>query len=423
MLPLLLGCSTCTGATEAVPTPTTGRFALGINEAISIPMAVRGDGPPDEAAQDKLDKDAELAAAVGARLIRGHTGNYPRANWMYWTEHPEIAQPETDAWLLAAQSRGLEPILMLSPWPGNQTSAYSARYVPEDLAGYTTWVKQVVERYDGDGVDDMPGLKGGVSLFEVDNEPDLKNTNEPRGGNGKIDPAKFCLPEDYAAVVIATSSAVKAASPTAKVLAGGFYRPHAKGTWAYMDTLFAVDGVKAAIDILSVHTYSDDAEAERLAAGIGALRQRVGDKPVWVTETSVTNAAGEQEQARLLAAAVGRAAIAGAERLFWHTLADPPERAGGRRGPSAFATNSLYRTIGSGRRDLKPVGVTYQALAKVLVEHDLVGAVADGDGAAKFPDGSVLLWSGTRPAPKGGVDLRTGAALTGDAVAPAWIAP
>ena len=36
---------------------------------------------------------------------------------------------------------------------------------------YQDFVKQLVERYDGDGIDDMPGLKNPIKYWQIDNEP------------------------------------------------------------------------------------------------------------------------------------------------------------------------------------------------------------------------------------------------------------
>lgn len=423
----LLACARCASCDPPVPAAldvgsaapvSTGAFALGINEAVAIPM-VRRSGAPTARDRELLDADARRAAELGARLVRGHSGNYPRSSWLAWTTMPEIAQGETDAWLQAIQAHGLEPVLMLSPWPGNQTANHTSTYLP-DLAAYGAWVQQVVERYDADGVDDMPGLAAPIRYFEVDNEPDLKNTNIPRGGDPRFDPSRFCLPEEYAQVLVTTAAAVRAASPEAQVLGGGFYRPHADGTAAYMDRLFAVEGVAAAIDILSLHTYGGADAGPLLARGIAAGRQRLPDKPVWVTETSAgSEELGAEGQAAMVVTLSAWAAMAGAERLFWHTIADPPPRGGG---PGGFRTHSLLATSPEGRISRKPAADVYQALAGVLREHDLVGAVADGEGAVRLRDGSVLLYAGSRAA-TAGVDLRHGGPLSGTATAPAWIAP
>ena len=72
-------------------------------------------------------------------------------------------------------------------------------YIPKDIDSYSNFVKATVERYDGDGVDDMPGLKNPVKYWQVDNEP----------------PG---IRRDYAKLLEITYKAVKEADPECKVL-------------------------------------------------------------------------------------------------------------------------------------------------------------------------------------------------------------
>ena len=57
-------------------------------------------------------------------------------------------------------------------------------------------------RYDGDGIDDMPGLREPIKYWQVDNEP-------PHGLR------------DYAGFLKITYRAIKEADPEAKVIIGG----------------------------------------------------------------------------------------------------------------------------------------------------------------------------------------------------------
>ena len=57
----------------------------------------------------------------------------------------------------------------------------------------------MVERYDGDGVDDMPGLEIPVKHWEIDNEPSQGRTHAPF----------------YVDLVVATAAAVRAAAAVA----------------------------------------------------------------------------------------------------------------------------------------------------------------------------------------------------------------
>ena len=393
-------------------------FALGINEGLSVPARHRGDLSGAELAT-ALGDDARLVRGLGAAYVRGHTGNFPPVSCSELARRPGVF-PEMDAWVRALGS-DLVGVAMVSPWPGNRTGNYTESYVPDDLPAYQRCVSELVERYDGDGLEDMPGLSAPIRYWEVDNEPDLKNSNLPARSRRAYDPKTFCKPDEYATVLVATSAAIRAADPEARILALGLYRPHAELGLAYGRAVLDQPGVLESFDILSLHTYADD-DGETLARGIAKFRALVYEKPIWVTEASVSmSKSTEAEQGRRVAAYVASAARAGAERLFWHTLADPPAGRGGDAG--LFSTNSLMRTAGSGAREDKPAGAVYRNLSARLAVDDLTGAVPEGEGAVRARSGAVLLYRGARTAEHGGTDLVTGLPVEPGAVAaaPAWL--
>jgi hypothetical protein len=383
-----------------------------------VPAAARA-GLGDAAVRAALADDAAAVRRLGARAVRAHTFNFPRVSCDRLSRSP-AALDDMDRWV-AALGTDLVGVGMVSPWPANQTGGFTERYLPGSLEAWADCVTRLVERYDGDGIDDMPGLVAPIRYWEVDNEPDLKNTNVATNAPGRYDPATFCTPEEYAAVLLAASGAIRAASPDTKVLALGLYRPHAKSGQAYAASVLALPGVADAFDIVSVHTYHDD-DGERLASGLGAVAALAPGKSIWVTEASVTLAGGEIEQARRVASYAAWAAMAGAERLFWHTLTDPPAEAV-ERVNRAFSGNSLLRAVAGGAPSEKPAGAVFRHLAAQLAEHDLAGAVPDGEGAARLRDGAVLLFVGARSAPSGGLSLLTGEEIPpgGRASAPAWL--
>lgn len=416
------------------PVPDDGLgFRLGVNEGVSIPERFIAAGMTPEQIGDELAKDAALLRGLGARTVRAHTGAFPRISQWSLERFPGRLEGEGDAWVRAVQAEGLDPVVMISPWPGNRTAAYTDRYLPADLAAFSAYVARIVERYDGDGTDDMPGLRAPVRWFEVDNEPDLKFTDPPREGGESWKPDSFCTPAEYAKVLVAAAAAVHAASPEAKVVAPSLFRPHADSAQAWLDRLVAEPGVREAVDVASLHTYDASPDGARLAEAIEVTRAAFPGRPLWVTETSMSLGDGvdEETQARLLVTFVGRSITGGVTALYWHTLADPPQPPDRGAGPNVrrgggghFSTNSLLRTLRDGSREEKPVGTTYKALAAVAARHPMAGAVPDGEGAARLLDGSVLLWAGSRAAPAGGVNLLGGATIApgGTAEAPAWIA-
>lgn len=408
------------------PPTSTGPFALGVNEGISVPTRLLGQPSGYDSLAADLASDGVELRRLGARLVRGHSGAFPRLSQWSLSVDPGRLETEGDTWVRAVQAAELEPVLMVSPWPANQTASVTDHYVPDDLDAYAAYVRRIVERYDADGVDDMPGLRGPVRYYEVDNEPDVKFNDAPRGARKPFIPGTFCTPAEYATVLVTSAQAIRSASPDAKVLAVGLFRPYAESGQAYLRALVAIPGVVEAIDILSQHTYQGEPDGRRMAQGLDASRQILPLRPVWITESSTSLGRGvdAQEQARLVTVLVGVAAVHGAERLFWHTLTDPPAHTEGPgAGAGGFATNSLMQTLPTGGREDKPAGTVFAHLARALATHDLVGAVADGVGAAKLRDGSVLLWEGERSAPTGGVLLRTGAPLSAGqrAEAPAFV--
>lgn len=427
-----------TPAAPVMPrTATRGAEVFGLNEAVSIPKLFieRGMFPPDRE-PIALEGSARMVAALGAGIVRGPTQVYPYLDMSSWEATGED-WTRPDNWVRAVQGQNLETLMMVGPWPGNQTAGYTDAYVPKDMAAYIAYVKRVVERYDGDGVDDMPGLLRGNHLWEVDNEPDLHNSRPPREMVAKANAADFEKPAEYAAVLIASAAAIRAADPSAKVASAGFFLPRMPSGRAYFEQVFAVPGAKDAIDVANVHCYFQEDNLDAVDSTLDVVRAVLPGKALWVTETSVpSNQAKPWQtpawQASMVAAIYGEFLAGGADRVFWHTLADPPtdRTAGGWRSP--FESNSLLHTVakmgpgGDGaRREDKPSGALYRRMATLMADTD------PRQYRAEVAKGGKLLWTGkgwlaywgTPELPRGAgaiTDLLTGQPGTGKA--PAWIA-
>ena len=336
-----------------------GSGFLGINEAVAIPGRVLAQKPPIATIEGHLAEDARATRELGATWVRSHSAVYPNLDYQtaskrQWTGH-------ADRWVRTVQAEGLEALVMVSPWPGNQTSAHTDTYVVEDPEAYASWVSAVVERYDGDGVDDMPGLLRPIRHWEVDNEPDLKNTLQARGS--KVDPTTFCTPEQYMAVLRVTADAIRAADPEATVLSGGIYRPHAHAGVTYLHKLDAL-GLLEVVDVVSLHTYFDGPGTETLERGLSAAPDGAR---VWLTETSVASRGDKRWmsqawQAEMVHRVHAAALVHGVEKVFWHTLADAPVAP-----KHGISNHSLLRVTDAGFVD-KPSAVAYRELAERLAE-------------------------------------------------------
>jgi hypothetical protein len=138
----------------------------------------------------------------------------------------------------------------------------------------------------------------------------------------------------------------------------------------YFKSLFKRPGVAEAVDILSIHVYHRGPDVVRLESAIRRAHAIDPQKPVWLTEVSVPSEGrhswiSEAWQAEMVFRTATTAMRLGAERIFWHTLVDPPKRVS-RRARSGSSSNSLFarETDGSLRR--KPAADAFSKLGEVL---------------------------------------------------------
>ena len=345
--------------TTASASGQTADQILGLNEAITVPPALAARNRMNAAQLEAHMRDnAALAQGLGARWVRGHNAGSP---WLHYQDFPGFDQ--ADMVVRAAQDHDLQLVLVLGPWQGNKTGAFTSSYEVDDPQGYTAWVSSVVERYDGDGVDDMPGLEQPVKYWEIDNEPDLKNSILARGAAKKYDPTTFCTSRQYTQVFELSAAAVRTADAQATVLNGGFYRPHAPQGDDYMR---AVMGQDPSNDVLSVHAYYDGPGTEVLERALKNASSVAGDRPIWLTETSVASQGERWQtqawQADMVVRTVALALSYGVERVFWHSLTEPPTPPKG----VGMGYHSLITVSGKAPPQEKLAAAAYRRLASLL---------------------------------------------------------
>lgn len=418
---------------------------FGINEAVSVPAPlVRNQRLRFDQQQAELYADAALTRSLGASAVRANCHTYPFLNYRAVNQRPVEAQKMADAYVQTLQEAGLQAVMVLGPWPCIQTANYTTHYLPDDMDGYASFVQDIVERYDADGVDDMPGLQRPVVLaWEIDNEPDLHNAVPPRGAKRDIDPSTFQTPQEYAEIVRVTAAAIRQAAPEATVLLGGMYNARSPSGRRYLDTVLAEPGVMDAFDVLSLHCYSEDDSLNAIEQTIAVADAVAPDRPLWITEIGVTSQGSqrwqtEDWQARMLAGIYGAAAAGGVERVFWHTLSDPPVARGQRTMP--FGHHSLHRTltptwddpVGAGERQQKPAGQVYARLQERLkgIDRSTVTSVSSDSGKFLQVGESRLVYWGAVTLPPQDWTVEDLLSATTQAVpggtlvaAPAWATP
>ncbi len=191
-------------------------------------------------------------------------------------------------------------------------------YRPKDVAKYQRWVRAVVERYDGDGVNDMPGLTAPIKFWQVDNEP-------PRRREG------------YPDLVRITSQAVKEADAKAKVLIGGLEIPfddHRQRIYEREQLPILQELQRKGIDILDLHWFGHLDESRKLPKALERIRsdlKRCGfeNTTIWFTEMGTYSGTPRHHQGHPLpfhserqqaAEMVKRHVVAsgeGVEKVFW----------------------------------------------------------------------------------------------------------
>jgi len=154
---------------------------------------------------------------------------------------------------------------------------------PCDMNAYTGFVEKVIERYDGDGNDDMPGLKTPIKYWEIMNEPEMQGGM----GGGAGEDLKFFVgtSQEYLDILKSSYEAIKKADGEAKVVHAGMagMQQNFQDFWT---PIFA-GGAGNYFDIANIHTINTDESREDMfvtkfkeyLAGFG-----IKDKPIWVTE-------------------------------------------------------------------------------------------------------------------------------------------
>jgi hypothetical protein len=191
-----------------------------------------------------------------------------------------------------------------------------------DDTRYLEYLNAIVERYDGDGLQDMPGLAKPIKFWEIGNEVVVR-----RNFAG--------TPQDYAHVLQISYQAIKASCPDCQVLIGGWIigkrdEQRWQNSLSYFDQVLAAGGGNY-FDIMNYHEYTPDGDFLTYyhVNGFNQVLAKYGfDKPMWITEGNTPLVVNGQavytveRQAQDLVKRIVIAFDAGVEVYFWHGLDD-----------------------------------------------------------------------------------------------------
>ena len=191
---------------------------------------------------------------------------------------------------------------------------------PCNMQAYSDFVEKAVERYDGDGIDDMEDLEIPIKYWEIINEPSMQGGSI--GGAGED--LKFFVgtSEEYLETLKTSYTAIKKADPDAKVLHAGM-AGMMDDFLEFWDPIFEA-GAGDYFDIANMHTISTlDTREDLFMIQYKKYLEKYGlqDKPIWLTEVEFHGLMEKPDDIgafeRLMVRSSVFALAQGAEKLFY----------------------------------------------------------------------------------------------------------
>lgn len=249
---------------------------------------------------DDMDKLVKTSRQAGVNLL---ITLWPFAEWDQQNRQnaQNCAVSETDEFLPKNNLKGRTSYLP------------SHRCAPVDWDKYQDWVKAVVERYDGDGQNDMQKLQYGIKYWEVMNEPDLEVDE-----SGRLSFWKGST-EDYATLLSKSYQAIKQADSTAQVLIAGAAGGNSQFLSFYENIFKDFPDTKNYFDIGNIHCISNDETSKdfNVNAYKSILSKYSISKPIWVTEAEAFYGKTAEENFNNTKISTSGAINTGAEKIFY----------------------------------------------------------------------------------------------------------
>ncbi len=347
--------------------------------------------------RERRDHEARRLVSIGRQL--GAAWSREELSWATWGDDARNDYYDERIGMLAAGGFNIIGMLLTTPEAyrdpacvahADAIGAPAYWCAPTDLQAYARWAGMVVERYDGDGIDDAPGSPR-IAAWEIWNEPDIADTWLPQPD-----------PYRYGVMLRLAYAAIKQADPTALVLNGGVMTFDAIGVNAFMDTVVQVAGWDS-FDVLSLHPWLIDHAPDapslinprenfdvtlpgRLAMAQQWVQRAGGGKPIWITEIGWSTCADRcdpafartpDEQADYTVRTFVLAAAAGVQHVNYFQLEDKFNGKQQPWGPAAILNNNLepkpaaaaFRTLATELREARYAGTGELHLPGVRADH------------------------------------------------------
>lgn len=177
-----------------------------------------------------------------------------------------------------------------------------SRCKPCNMNDYEEFLKNLVERYDGDGQNDMPGLEIPIRYYELLNEPEMKEPFLTFFKGTK---------EEYVDILKASYKAIKEVCHDCKVVQGGA-AGIAPDSLSYWSDVFDLGGSNY-FDIANIHyVNAGDRSTLNVKSFKDSMDKKGIQKPIWVTEAEY----GDNKDQEIETTVEG-ALFNGAQKIFF----------------------------------------------------------------------------------------------------------
>lgn len=167
--------------------------------------------------------ESDLAAIHDDRLNEAGS-TWARTRLLWAAAEPSEDRPfewgMSDSMVGAIAVQELKGIVSIYQWPSWAAETDCGPLPEAGLARYERFLRAAVERYDGDGLEDVPGSPR-IEHWEIGNEPDFSPVAGAGLGEASYGSCFGDDPEAYAELLIRSHAAIRAADPTAVILFGG----------------------------------------------------------------------------------------------------------------------------------------------------------------------------------------------------------
>ena len=287
-----------------------------------------------------LELDEKKVSTHLSKVLDTKGAYWQRMFEIYWNEVEEVEGTFdwsfVDERIREFNELEIYPLVIIKPFANWDQDAchgeeYEAEFDPRkggnvkvgkpcDMEAYKNFLAKAVERYDGDGENDMPGIEIPVKYWEVMNEPSMQGGST--GGLGEE--LKFFVgtSEEYLEILKASFEVIKATDPEAKVVQGGMAGMQ-QGFLDFWEPIFDSGGGDY-FDIANMHSINTGSRREDMfMIKFKRFLERYGleDKPIWITEVQSGSLTEEPEDIESFEVLMVKSTVfslaLGADKLFY----------------------------------------------------------------------------------------------------------